>query len=148
MCCCHLRRKFTLAALNHSKSQFSQRLVSKTLKLLKLVTLKPKRGPYNISIFQLRQQRLACALCLRLGGCGVSRQCQRGITGGTGALEVLVLQRSSSQCTHRPPLCCDWSLSLADLYSSLLKLLYKAAEIPGDVERERESGKHIRRGMK
>lgn len=60
-----------------------------------------------------------------------------GIAGGTGALEVLVLQRSSSQRTHRPPLCYDWSLSLADLYSSLLKLLYKPAEIPGDVERAR-----------
>lgn len=61
-----------------------------------------------------------------------------GIGGGTGALEVLVLQRSSSQRTHRPPLCHDWSLSLADLYSSLLKRLYKPTEIPGDVERERE----------
>lgn len=73
-----------------------------------------------------------------------------GIAEGTGALEVLVLQRSSSQRTQRPPLCLDWSLSLADLYSSLLKLFYKPAEIPQDVdkERERESGKHIRRGMK
>ncbi len=73
-----------------------------------------------------------------------------GIAGGTGVLEVLVLQRSSSQHTQPPPLCCDWSLSLADLYSSLLKLLYKPAEIPQDVEREREreSGKHVRRGMK
>ena len=61
-----------------------------------------------------------------------------GIAGGTGALEVLVLQHSSSQRTQRPPLSSDWSLSLADLYSSLLKLLYKPAEIPGDVEGEKE----------
>lgn len=51
------------------------------------------------------------------------------------------LQRSSSQRTHRPPLRHDWSLSLADLYSSLLKLLYKPTEIPGDVEREWETHK-------
>lgn len=68
-----------------------------------------------------------------------------GITGGTGALEVLVLQRSSSQRTHRPQLCYDWSLSLADLYSSLLKLLYKPTESPGDGAREREWETHKER---
>lgn len=61
-----------------------------------------------------------------------------GITGGTGALEVLVLQRSSSQCTHWARLCYDWSLSLADLYFSLLNFLYKPTENPRHVESERE----------
>lgn len=120
-------------------------------KLLKLVSLKRKSSqrhrPDSIRLQSRLQKSRQCLACVvveakRLRGLTAM---PTGITGGTGALEVLVLQRSSSQRTHRPPLCYDWSLSLADLYSSLLKLLYKPTEIPRDVERERERETHKER---
>lgn len=71
-----------------------------------------------------------------------------GIAGGTEALEVLVLQRSSSQRAHQPLPCHNWSLSLADLYPPPLEFLYKPTEIPGHIERERERETLDRHEMK
>lgn len=118
------------------------------VKHLKLVTARPKRDPdsfHQQSRLQQSMHRLACVLWFRLKRLWGLTMVPAGITGGTGALEVLVLQPTSSERTRRPPHFSDWSLSLADLYSSLLKLLYKSAERSRE---EGEGGKHMTKGMK
>lgn len=114
----------------------------------KLVTVKQKHDPDSIhqqSRLQQSLHRLACEMWFRLKRLWGLTMVPAGIIGGTGALEVLVLQPTRSQRKRRPQHHSDWSLSLADLYSSLLKLLYKSA---GRSREEGEGGKHMTKGMK